>query len=168
MALAFAGNDLVNFIGVPIAGWQSYVAWVDSGVAADVFSMGFLADKVPTPTFLLVIAGLVMVATLWLSKKAKGVTETEINLSREGDGKERFQPTFLSRGFVRFAILSSQFSSYILPTSWQIKIEKQFEKPVITLNNNKSYELPAFDLVRAAVNLMVAAVLISIATPLPC
>lgn len=164
LALAFSGNDLVNFIGVPIAGWQSYSAWVGTGISPEAFSMGFLSDKVPTPTFLLIIAGLVMVATLWLSKKAKNVTETEINLSREGDGKERFQPNFLSRSFVRFAMLSSQMTSYVLPDSWQAKIEKQFEKPVINLAKSKTHELPAFDMVRAAVNLMVAAILISLAT----
>ena len=164
LALAFAGNDLVNFIGVPIAAWQSYEAWVASGVSANLFSMEVLATKVPTPTILLVISGLVMVVTLWLSKKARSVTETEINLAREGHGKERFQPNFLSRSFVRFAVLSSQITSYILPNTWQAKIEKQFEKPVVALPKDKTYELPAFDLVRAAVNLMVAAVLISIAT----
>ncbi len=164
LALAFSGNDLVNFIGVPIAGWQSYTEWAGSGVLAENFSMGFLAEKVPTPTLLLVIAGLVMVVTLWFSKKAKTVTETEINLSREGDGKERFQPNFLSRGFVRLAVALSQMSSYVLPKTWQDKIEKQFEKPVINLARSKTHELPAFDLVRAAVNLMVAAILISLAT----
>lgn len=164
LALAFAGNDLVNFIGVPIAAWQSYEAWVASGVDANLFSMEVLASKVPTPTILLVISGLVMVATLWLSKKAKSVTETEISLSREGHGKERFQPNFLSRSFVRFAVLSNQITTYILPNSWQAKIEKQFEKPVIELPKEKTFEMPAFDMVRAAVNLMVAAVLISFAT----
>ncbi|GAA4289637.1 inorganic phosphate transporter [Aestuariibaculum suncheonense] len=164
LALAFAGNDLVNFIGVPIAGYQSYNAWVNSGVAADAFSMGVLAEKVPTPTIMLVISGLVMVATLWLSSKAKKVTETEINLSREGEGKERFQPNFLSRGFVRSAIAMSQMTSFILPGSWQEKIEKQFEKPVISVSKKKAHELPAFDMVRAAINLTVAAALISLAT----
>ncbi|WP_372757000.1 inorganic phosphate transporter [Mariniflexile sp.] len=164
LALAFSGNDLVNFIGVPIAGWQSYTAWAGSGVAPEAFSMGFLSDKVPTPTFLLIIAGFIMVITLWLSKKAKSVTETEINLSREGDGKERFEPNFLSRGFVRLAMAISQMASYVLPESWQAKIDKQFEKPVITLAQSKKHELPAFDMVRAAVNLMVAAILISLAT----
>ena len=67
LALAFAGNDLVNFIGVPIAAWQSYDAWVASGVPANEFGMGFLADAVATPTFLLFIAGMVMVITLWFS-----------------------------------------------------------------------------------------------------
>ena len=164
LALAFAGNDLVNFIGVPIAAWQSYEAWAASGTAANMFSMEVLSSKVPTPTILLVISGLVMVVTLWLSKKAKSVTETEINLSREGHGKERFQPNFLSRSFVRFAVLSSQVTNYILPNSLQAKIEKQFEKPIIELPKERTFEMPAFDLVRAAVNLMVAAVLISIAT----
>ena len=164
LALAFAGNDLVNFIGVPIAAWQSYEAWSASGLAPNAFSMGVLASKVPTPTVLLFISGIVMVLTLWFSKKARYVTQTEINLSREGEAKERFQPNWLSRGFVRFAIAMSQMSSYILPESWQQKIEKQFEKPVIVLSKNKTLEMPAFDMIRASVNLMVASVLISIAT----
>lgn len=164
LALAFAGNDLVNFIGVPIAAWQSYEIWIASGVPAHEFSMEVLASKVPTPTILLFIAGLIMVLTLWFSKKARYVTQTEINLSRQGEAKERFQPNWLSRGFVRFAVESSKMTSYIIPESWQNKIDKQFEKPVITLTKDKTLELPAFDMVRAAVNLMVAGVLISIAT----
>ncbi|MEJ2112530.1 MAG: inorganic phosphate transporter, partial [Flavobacteriaceae bacterium] len=164
LALAFAGNDLVNFIGVPIAAWQSYEAWMASGVAADAFSMEVLSAKVPTPTFMLLIAGLVMVLTLWFSNKAKSVVKTSIDLSRQEETKERFQPNWLSRGFVRSAMMMSQMSSYILPESWQNKIEEQFEKPVITLAKNKTHELPAFDNVRAAVNLMVASALISIAT----
>ncbi|MDB4303847.1 inorganic phosphate transporter, partial [Desulfosarcina sp.] len=164
LALAFAGNDLVNFIGVPIAAWQSYEAWVASGLPADSFSMEVLAAKVPTPTLLLFIAGMIMVLTLWFSSKAKSVVKTSIDLSSQEETKERFQPNWLSRGFVRFAMMSSKMSAYILPESWQNKIDKQFEKPVITLYKDKTHELPAFDLVRAAVNLMVAGVLISIAT----
>ncbi len=164
LALAFAGNDLVNFIGVPIAAWQSYEAWLASGIGADAFSMEVLATKVPTPTYLLLIAGLVMVLTLWFSSKAKTVVKTSIDLSSQEETDERFQPNWLSRGFVRGAMMMSQMSSYILPESWQDKIEKQFEKPVIPMAKNKMHELPAFDLVRAAVNLMVASVLISIAT----
>jgi hypothetical protein len=107
---------------------------------------------------------MVMVATLWFSTKAKNVVKTSLDLSNQGNTKERFRPNFLSRGFVRFAMGASKVTSFILPTSWQDKIEQQFEQPVIKLTNNKVHELPAFDLVRAAVNLMVAAVLISIAT----
>ena len=72
IAMAFAGNDLVNFIGVPIAALQSYEAWSISGVAAEAFSMEVMGKKVPTPTLLLFIAGMVMVLTLIFSKKAKG------------------------------------------------------------------------------------------------
>ena len=164
LALAFAGNDLVNFIGVPIAAWQSYEAWMSSGVAASEFSMGILAQKVPTPTLLLFIAGMVMVLTLWFSSKAKSVVKTSIDLSSQEDTKERFQPNFLSRGLVRFAISLSDFITSIIPKSLQDKIDNQFEKPVIALSKKKVHELPAFDMVRAAVNLMVAGILISIAT----
>ncbi|SDM15191.1 inorganic phosphate transporter [Kriegella aquimaris] len=164
LALAFAGNDLVNFIGVPIAAWQSYEAWVASGVAASEFSMEILAEKVPTPTLLLFIAGMVMVLTLWFSSKAKGVVKTSIDLSSQGDTKERFQPNFLSRSLVRFSIGISQMVSSLFPGSIQKRIDKQFEKPVIALSKEKVHELPAFDMVRAAVNLMVAGILISIAT----
>jgi phosphate/sulfate permease len=164
LALAFAGNDLVNFIGVPIAAWQSYEAWVASGVAASEFSMNVLSSKVPTPTLLLFISGIVMVLTLWLSKKARYVTQTEINLAREGESKERFQPNFLSRGIVRMAVGLSEMTSAIVPLSVRSKIDNRFKKPVITLAREKTYEMPAFDMVRAAVNLMVAGILISIAT----
>ena len=164
LALAFAGNDLVNFIGVPIAAWQSYEAWAASGIAATEFSMDILSEKVPTPNLLLFIAGIVMVITLWFSNKAKGVVKTSIDLSSQGETKERFQPNFISRNLVRFSILTSQWLSTIIPNSWQANIDKQFEKPVIALSRDKVHELPAFDMVRAAVNLMVAGILISIAT----
>ncbi len=163
LALAFAGNDLVNFIGVPIAAWQSYEAWSVSGIPATEFSMGILAAKVPTPTYLLLAAGLIMVVTLWFSSKAKSVVKTSLDLSSQGETKERFTPNGLSRNLVRFAMLMSQMSDYILPDSWQNKIEKQFEQPKVSKKIPKE-DRPAFDLVRAAVNLMVAAVLISIAT----
>jgi phosphate/sulfate permease len=164
LALAFAGNDLVNFIGVPIAAWQSYEAWVISGVPAHEFSMQVLDAKVPTPTLFLFIAGIIMVLTLWFSSKAKLVVKTSIDLSNQGEIKERFKPNWVSRGFVRFAMGMSNVLSKILPKTLQNKIEAQFEKPIITLAKDKTLELPAFDMVRAAVNLMVAGVLISIAT----
>ena len=164
LALAFAGNDLVNFIGVPIAAWQSYEAWSVSGIPAAEFSMNILAKKVPTPTFLLFTSGMVMVATLWLSKKARYVADTEINLAREGESKERFNPNFLSRGIVRLAINISTYTQSLIPKSWESKLSTQFQKPVVQLSKDKNYELPAFDMVRAAVNLVVAGILISIAT----
>ena len=164
LALAFAGNDLVNFIGVPIAAWQSYEAWSASGIPATEFSMDVLSKKVPTPTLFLVAAGLIMVLTLWLSSKAKSVVKTSIDLSSQEDTKERFEPHWLSRNLVKLTMMVSQYSSTIIPKPILNKIDKQFTKPVIKLTKDKSHELPAFDMVRAAVNLMVASVLISIAT----
>jgi len=164
LALAFAGNDLVNFIGVPVAGYNAFLEWSASGLPAAEFPMDVLAEKVPTNNLLLFGAGMIMVLTLWFSTKAKGVVKTSLDLSSQGETKERFQPNFLSRGFVRLAIGAQQVLDYVLPESMQGKIEKQFKVPVIKLSKDKVHELPAFDLVRAAVNLMVAAVLISIAT----
>ena len=164
LALAFAGNDLVNFIGVPVAAYNAFLEWSASGVSASEFPMDVLASKVPTNNWLLFGAGMVMVVTLWFSSKAKNVVKTSLDLSSQGETKERFQPNALSRGFVRLAMGASNLTARVLPTSWQAKIETQFEQPVIKLTSNKVHELPAFDLVRAAVNLMVAAVLISIAT----
>ena len=164
LALAFAGNDLVNFIGVPIAAWQSYEAWIGSGVPATEFTMDALGKKVPTPTLFLVFAGLIMVATLWLSSKARNVVKTSLDLSSQEDIKEKFEPHFLSRFLVKSSLMISQYTATVLPNSLIQRIERQFEKPVIDLPKGRKHELPAFDMVRAAVNLMVESVLISIAT----
>lgn len=162
IAMAFAGNDLVNFIGVPIAALQSYEAWSISGVAAEAFSMEVMGKKVATPTLLLFAAGMIMVLTLVFSKKAKGVLKTSIDLSSQDSVKERFQPNFLSRGIVRLAIGTSNIFSAVIPASSQKIIEKKFEK--LNVKAVKGEDAPAFDMVRAAVNLMVASILISIAT----
>lgn len=164
LAMAFAGNDLVNFIGVPIAALNSYEEWQLSGVAANEFAMGVLAKKVPSNVWLLLLAGLIMVITLWTSKKARAVIETGINLSRQGEGQEKFQPNNLSRVVVRLAMVTNQGFNLVIPKKTQTYLNSKFEKPVIKLPKDKTYELPAFDLVRAAVNLIMASVLISIAT----
>lgn len=165
IAMAFAGNDLVNFIGVPIAALQSYEAWSVSGVAAEAFSMEIMAKKVPTPSLLLFIAGIIMVVTLWFSNKAKGVLKTSIDLSSQDSVKERFEPNFLSRGLVRFSMLIGKYHETLLPASVQKHVEKQFEKPKkVKVAKVDKADMPAFDMVRAAVNLMVASILISIAT----
>ncbi|WP_442265136.1 inorganic phosphate transporter [Tenacibaculum sp. ZS6-P6] len=164
LAMAFAGNDLVNFIGVPIAALNSYDAWQLSGKAANEFSMGILAKKVPSNVTLLLVAGAIMVITLWTSKKARAVIETGINLSRQGDGHEKFRPNNLSRIVVRAAMFTNLGFNAIVPEKTRNYINSKFEKPVIKLPKDKTYELPAFDLVRAAVNLIMASILISIAT----
>ena len=166
LALSFAGNDLVNFIGVPIAAWQSYEAWVVSGISPESLSMEILQSKVPAPTFFLALAGVVMVVTLWLSKKARRVTETEINLARQDAGSERFSPNWLSRGIVQsFSSLSLAYN-YIISNTLKDRINGQFKKPIGIPTYIKSKDAPAFDMARASVNLMVASVLISIATSL--
>ena len=164
LAMAFSGNDLVNFVGVPIAAWNSYTEWSASGVAADAFSMGVLAKKVPSNVWLLLIAGGVMVVTLWTSSKAQNVIKTGIDLSRQGEGHEKFQPNPLSRIVVRASMAINKGISYIFPKSTLAFVDSKFQKPVIELPKDKTYELPAFDLVRASVNLIVAGILISIAT----
>ena len=164
LALAFAGNDLVNFIGVPIAAWQSYEAWVASGVNADEFSMQVLATKVATPNFLLVIAGLIMVLTLWFSKKAQRVVKTSLDLSNQGEVSERFNANFLSRFIVRVASNLSNLFSRMLPSSVNSVIEKRFEIPEIFTKKISQNNRPSFDVIRASVNLMVAGILISFAT----
>ena len=166
LALAFAGNDLVNFIGVPMAAWNSYEAWIVSGVPATEFSMEVLAGKVPTPTIFLFIAGIIMVVTLWFSSKARKVAATEVNLARQDEGHERFQPNNMSRIIVRFSLGMSSALESILPKSTHNWIEDKFKKPTLKLPEKRVYEVPAFDAIRASTNLMVAGILISIATSL--
>ncbi|MGB0892423.1 MAG: inorganic phosphate transporter, partial [Flavobacteriaceae bacterium] len=164
LAMAFSGNDLVNFVGVPIAAWNSYQEWNASGIAPDAFSMDILADKVPSNIWLLLIAGGIMVFTLWTSSKAQKVIKTGIDLSRQGEGHEKFKPNPLSRIAVRIAMGINNGISFILPKSTIAFVDSKFQKPVIELPKDKTYELPAFDMVRASVNLIVAGILISIAT----
>lgn len=162
LAVAFAGNDLVNFIGVPIAAYNSYEAWSISGTPPGSFAMIALSEPVSTKPYLLLAAGLIMVLTLWFSSKAKAVVKTSVDLSRQDDVKERFEPNYLSRSIVRLSIAASDGFNNLLPGQSKHYIEKQFEKPIAV--SSKNSDAPAFDLVRAAVNLMVASVLISVAT----
>ena len=163
LALAFSGNDLVNFIGVPMAAYHSYEAWVAGGMDTTM-SMAVLDKKVPAEPVLLFIAGTIMVLTLWFSKKAKTVAETEISLSRQGETHEKFEPNRISRFIVKGTSRLSNSISAILPSSVGDKINKSFEKPNYTMTKSQSIEAPAFDMIRASVNLMVAGVLIAIAT----
>jgi len=167
LALAFAGNDLVNFIGVPIAAWQSFDLWQSAydatGAMPSEFLMTGLSGKVNTPELLLVCAGAVMVITLWFSSKAKTVVDTGINLSRQGDSVERFEPNWLSRGIVRYSVIIGGAVSSVLPGGLKNSIENKFNKPA-SHKQSKRVDAPALDMVRASVNLVVASVLISIGT----
>jgi phosphate/sulfate permease len=161
LAMAFAGNDLVNFIGVPIAGFESYLAWSSTGQDAFTFSMEILKEPVRTKSYLLVIAGLIMILTLWFSRKAQSVTETEVNLGRQNEGHERFTPNFLARGIVRYSIISSNVFQRIFPSKILNQTNNSFQ-PIVEEQDDK----PAFDLIRAGVNLTTASILIAFATSL--
>ncbi|TAJ12693.1 phosphate permease [Marinilabiliaceae bacterium JC017] len=166
LAMAFAGNDLVNFIGVPLAGFESFKAFMATpGATPDNFLMVSMAGKVKTDTYMLIIAGLIMVVTLWTSKKAKSVVKTSLDLSRQHEGDERFGSSFLARSLVRGSILISNSCSNFLPQVIKNKIGKQFDSTAYEEKRQKlGKEAPAFDMIRASVNLVVASILISIAT----
>ena len=164
LALAFAGNDLVNFIGVPIAAYQSYEAWVLSGDLASEFNMGVLASKVSTPSIFLVVSGLIMVLTLWLSSKARKVMKTELDLSNQGLIKERFKPSIISKFIVKLFTNLSNLLNKLLPNELKKKIEVQFSGLSKQTKKINDQNTPSFDMLRASVNLSVAAILISIAT----
>ncbi len=167
LAMAFAGNDLVNFIGVPVAGFNSYEAFMASdGASPDSFLMTALAGKkVPTPTLFLILAGLIMVLTLFLSKKAKSVVKTSLNLSRQSEGHERFGSTAFARSLVRVAVSASKGISKVTPKPVLSFIDRQFDqKPFKEEIAELGEDAPVFDMIRASVNLVVASILISIAT----
>ena len=164
LAMAFAGNDLVNFIGVPLAGFESFMAFVASGSTdSGNFMMTALQEPVRTPIFFLIAAGMIMVLTLRFSKKAKSVTATTIDLSRQDEGAERFDSSSLARFIVRNTIELSKVFRTISPDGLIKFVESRFQADIDF--ENKDYKL-AFDLVRASVNLVVASILIAIGTSL--
>lgn len=162
LAMAFAGNDLVNFIGVSMAGYDSFqIAREVTASGGDInqLHMGRLSEPVVANIWWLLAAGVIMVLALWFSKKSRSVTETEVNLARKGDGVERFSSSPLSRHMVRSSLSFSKSISKIMPASAKNFINKRFEP--IELENKAS-----FDLIRASVNLTIAALLISLGTSL--
>lgn len=160
LALAFAGNDLVNFIGVPIAALEAYGIYDLGGRNSEMLMGALASSEIKANFWLLLFGGAIMIYTLWTSKKAKDVIATGVDLSRQSEGSERFDANNLSRVVVRSVMYVGQFMNYFLPKLLEVKIDKSFEK-VVTINRN---EAPAFDMVRAAVNLMVASILIAIGT----
>ena len=169
LAMAFAGNDLVNFIGVPLAGFKSFQAFAaNPGTDPYGMTMGILSQKVQTETYLLVIAGIIMTVTLWLSKKARTVTETEIGLSSQNEGDEKFGSSFFARLLVRRSLSANTNFKRILPAGVQQGIQRRFTKPepVAAVAGIDPKDQPAFDMIRASVNLTVASILIAIGTSL--
>ena len=162
LAMAFAANDLVNFIGVPMAGYHAYKAAASSGAPLEI-TMDALGKKVPTETHLLILAGIIMIITLWVSKKARSVAETEISLGQQEEGEERFESSFFSRMIVRNVILFFDTFKRITPPPLRLKIAKRLDATHYTANVDIENR-PSFDLLRASVNLMVASAVISYAT----
>lgn len=168
LAMAFAGNDLVNFIGVPLAGYNSYELYMASGGAdANEFLMEGLAGKVKTPTLLLILAGLIMTVTLWTSKKAKRVIQTSLDLGRQYEGEERFSSYAVSRSLVRgFSKLAKNVNGGLSIKMKNALMQQFDETEFIEKQKAMGDDAPSFDLVRAAVTLMVASILIAIGTAL--
>ena len=159
LALAFAGNDLVNFIGVPVAGFDAYSIARHSGDSQ--MLMGVLNDNVPANFLILLAAGAIMILTLWTSKKAMHVTETELSLSAQGDeGTEQYGSSVLSRTIVRAALNINAGIERVIPPRVRAAISRRFEYEDI------EHSGAPYDMIRATVNLTTSAMLIAIATSL--
>ncbi|MBN2425428.1 MAG: inorganic phosphate transporter, partial [Calditrichaceae bacterium] len=162
LAMAFAANDLVNFIGVPIAGFHAY----NTAIGADsplTVTMEALGKEVTTAPYMLIIAGVIMVLTLWISKKARTVSQTELSLGFQGENEEKYESVFLSRAIVRMFIAFFSFISSIIPLSIRSAFNRRFDTTHYSSEADTG-QRPSFDLLRASVNLMVASALISYAT----
>lgn len=166
LAMAFAGNDLVNFIGVPLAGYESFKSFMATpGAIPESLTMESLKQPIVTNPIFLLIAGLIMVVTLWTSKKARSVVETTIDLSRQGEGFERFTSSTVSRFIVRSVRQGATSLSHMVPVKVHGWLEKRFERNEAMIAEEKK-ENAAFDMIRASVNLVVASALIAMGTSL--
>lgn len=160
LAMAFAGNDLVNFIGVPLAGLSSYQDWVSHGAGnVDTFMMGSLMESAKSPFLYLMIAGGIMIFAMATSKKAQNVVKTSVDLSRQDESDEMFGTSRAARSIVRATQECGQFLVRYLPKGMMQRIDSRFNKEEVVLKDGA-----AFDMVRAAVNLVLASVLIVIGT----
>ena len=168
LAMAFAGNDLVNFIGVPLAGLDSYLDFTTNaqGVSADSYLMTSLMESAKTPPFYLLLAGVIMIIAMATSKKAQNVIKTSVDLSRQDEGDEMFGSSLAARSIVRFcqetADRCSSVASHV-PVLGKVAVwvDSRFNKQAVVLDNGA-----AFDVVRAAVNLVLASLLITVGTNL--
>ena len=159
LALAFAGNDLVNFIGVPLAGFSAYTDYAanSNGVGIHDFMMNSLMSSAKTPAIFLLASGIIMVYALATSKKAKNVIKTSVDLARQEEGDEMFGSSALARTIVRRATAINEFLVKVIPAGMRRWIDSRFNKDEVILENGA-----AFDMVRAAVNLVLSGLLIII------
>lgn len=162
LATAFAGNDLVNFIGIPLAGLASFQDFVANGNGEPMgFLMSSLNGPAKTPFIYLFLAGAIMVIALVTSKKAKNVIKTSVDLSRQDEGDEMFGSSGVARSIVRNTMNVGQAISKFIPDSVKTWADKRFCKDVMVMENGA-----AFDLIRASVNLVLAGLLIALGTSL--
>lgn len=163
LALAFAGNDLVNFIGVPLAGFSAYLDFTSYGGSIDpeALLMTSLLGPAKTPWYFLIAAGLVMVIALLTSKKAQNVVKTSLDLSRQSDGEEAFGTSPVARVLVRTSSNMATTLMSVVPENIKQWMDTRFNQDEIILENGA-----AFDLIRASVNLVLAGLLIALGTSL--
>lgn len=163
LALAFAGNDLVNFIGVPLVGYSSYIDLMAQGgtTTTDTFLMGSLLAPAQTPWYFLVGSGLVMVIALATSKKAHSVVKTSLDLARQSEGNESFGTSPVARMLVRTCNNASSTLLSVVPPRVKDWIDSRFNNDEIILEDRAS-----FDLVRASVNVVLSGLLIALGTSL--
>lgn len=161
LAMAFAGNDLVNFIGVPLAGMDSFRDYManSNGIGARDFMMTSLMESAQTPSIYLLAAGVVMIVTMATSKKARNVIKTSVDLSRQDEGDEMFGSSRAARSIVRVTQDGNSWVMQYMPKSISRWIDSRFNKQEAELNDGA-----AFDVVRAAINLVLASMLITIGT----
>ena len=161
LAMAFAGNDLVNFIGVPLAGMDSFRDYVanSNGLDARDYMMTSLMESAQTPPFFLLAAGVIMIVAMATSKKARNVIKTSVDLSRQDEGDEMFGSSRAARSIVRVTQDGNSRVMQYMPKSVSHWIDSRFNKQEAELNDGA-----AFDVVRAAINLVLASMLITIGT----
>ncbi|MCP4745453.1 MAG: inorganic phosphate transporter [Desulfobacteraceae bacterium] len=163
LAMAFAANDLVNFIGVPLAGFHAFDL-AKGAASPTTLSMGAMQKSVQTNTFFLLAAGAVMVTTLWFSRKSRTVTKTELSLGRQEEGLERFNSTSLARIVVRAAVSLIEKARWVCPEPVQRLLKSRLDTDGFKPASGYDGNIPEFDLLRASVNLMVASALVAWAT----
>ncbi len=161
LAMAFAGNDLVNFIGVPLAGLDTYLEVRHSELPIYSLTMGSLNTMSAANTIYLVAAGLIMAVTLLTSKKAKIVLQTSLDLSKQNGGNESFGSSAIARALVRFTNNMVTAVDNILPAKVKAWIERRFDNREMILEENAS-----FDLIRGSVSIVLASMLIALGTSL--
>lgn len=163
LAMAFASNDLVNFVGVPLAGYSSFMDYIANGqaIGMDQYLMGALNEPAKTPPIFLLMAGLIMVFSLIKSKKAQNVVKTSLNLSRQEEGEEMFGSSPLARKIVQWSMSVSNFAVRTTPAPIKNWIGSRFNKEELIMEEGAS-----FDLVRASINLVLAGLLVALGTSL--